>query len=393
MILFTILFALINLVVIYYLVQPAVLRLLAKNKKVSSRPATGADRDFAIMLPVYKDPSLIPFLVDSLLKQSYKNFHVYVIADECPLNGPRIKHEKVSWLIPSAPLRSKIKSIELGIENMERQHDVLLIFDNDNVVDPKFLENMNDSFKRGYKVVQGLVKAKNQENNIARMDEAGFQFYHAIDRKYRKALGLSAHINGLGIGIDMQLYRDITYRSHVGGFDKKLQAEMVILEQIDFREDAIVYDEKVSDEKQLQSQRTRWTFTYFHYFGNSLKVMKKGLMALDIDRIVFGLNLLRLPLFLLVSLAGLLTLSNLLLGNYIMALTTITAMITFAWSFVTIIRENANNPELVKSLRSLPVFIKNQFIGLLNIRKAQKSFMVTQHNAQSKIEDVLQKAA
>lgn len=381
-----------HVVIIYYLLQPILLKIISGFGHPQERVPVDKDKDFAVVLPVYKDASLIPYLIDSLLQQSYDKFQIYVVADDCPLNTPRFQHPKVSWIIPSSPLKSKIKSIDFAIENFERDHNVLVIFDNDNVVDKNFLYCMNDSFIRGYKVVQGLVKAKNQDNNIARLDEAGFQFYHAIDRKYRNRLGLSSHINGLGIGIDMNLYREISYQTHVGGFDKKLQAEMIMRESIDFREDAVVYDEKVSDEKQLKSQRTRWTFTYFHYFGISMKVLMKGIRKLDMDRVLFGINLLRLPLFLLISLAIVIGVVDLAMGNYYYAISILTSSLVFAYSFFAIVWDSSDGKQGMQTMKAVPTFVKNQFLGLLQMNKARKSFLVTSHHAKSKIEDIVQKA-
>ena len=56
--------------------------------------------------------------------------------------------------------------------------------------------------------------------------------------------GLSSAILGLGIAIDLDLYKEIFYKDSLGGFDKRLQIQLVQkVKQIGFAKDCIVYED------------------------------------------------------------------------------------------------------------------------------------------------------
>src|SRR5437763_5877129 len=86
-----------------YLALPFLFLLVYLFKKLSGtqyninqRPTVFTrDFDFAAIITAHKDMRLVPALVDSILKQKYLNYIIYVVADGCdtvnlPLNQVNI---------------------------------------------------------------------------------------------------------------------------------------------------------------------------------------------------------------------------------------------------------------------------------------------------------------
>ena len=265
-------------IIAFYLLQPVFLLIIHFLKKIiapyksplNRKPKVDKEFDFAAIITAHQDTRFIPPLVDSLLKQNYTRFHIYIVADACDINELHFEDPRVSLLKPEKDFNVKIKSIQFAVDNFTRKHDALVIFDSDNLAHPDYLSVLNKYFQQGFRAVQTQMLSKNTTTIYSRLDSIGHIYHTFLERKMRMELGLSAHILGLGIAIEIELYKEIMYKDRLGGFDKKLQADMVKrIPRLAYAEEAIVFDEKVDDGKTLEKQRTRWLFTYFHYFRDN----------------------------------------------------------------------------------------------------------------------------
>ncbi len=320
------------LLFLIHLMLPSAQKLLERHypKKVNK------EFDFAAIITAHQDVKLIPPLIDSFLKQDYRNFIVYIIADDCDITG-LYSDEKIRIIKPEIPFYSKIKSIHFAVESFERKHDALIIFDSDNLVHPKYLTILNGYFQRGFRAVQTHMLSKNFASTYARLDSVGHIYNTFLERQVKMELGLTSAILGLGIATDLDLYNEIMYTNKLGGFDKKLQVQLAKkLPTIAFAADAIVYDEKVDSGEALQKQRTRWIFTYFTYFKDSLGLFINGLITLHPGRLLLGINMLRPPLFLTLSAAVFMAIVALFLKPVI-GIIWIVILVVFAINFVLII--------------------------------------------------------
>src|SRR5690349_22254027 len=79
--------------------------------------------------------------------------------------------------------------------------------------------------------------------------------------------------------------------------------------KIAYAREAIVYDEKVETGEAVETQRSRWLYSYFQNLPNSLGFLFRGLVTLHFNRFYFGFVTAALPLFLQVALAFLFTLA------------------------------------------------------------------------------------
>ncbi|MBP9119229.1 MAG: glycosyltransferase [Ignavibacterium sp.] len=393
------LFILAQLLVTFYIILPLLFILvfslsrLFKLKTSFEKSKIHLDKDFkfSIVITAYRETKFILPLIDSIKRQNYQNFMVYIVADDCQDQIPNLLDNRINVIIPESPLHSKIKSIDFAVSKMDNETDAIIIFDADNLIHPDFIQTINNYFKKGFKVVQSNFKPKNIETHFARMDAIGDMFNFFMEREVRMYIGISSCIWGAGIAIDYDLYKKVEYTKFLGGFDKKLQSYLVqSVRHIAFAPTAILYDEKISSGASLEKQRTRWIRSYFDYFKENLSILLKGFRKKKINLIFFGFLTLRPPLFLVLSLGFLFTLINFFIDVNIFYIW-LCILLSFVLSFVTIILIKSRNIKYLKSLLFLPLLIFRQFIALFNIKKAKKTFLPTEHTALIYITDILKK--
>lgn len=380
-----------------YLVLPFFFLLIYLFKKITKTQfdiskknlAYQKNFDFAAIVTAHKETLLVPALIDSLLKQNYKHYLIYIVADACDTGSLHYDDPKVVILKPDPDLNAKIRSIDYAINHFRRPHDALIIFDSDNLAHPHFLLSLNQYFQRGFKAVQTNLLPKNTDSLFARVDAIGNTFSNFIEREIRMELGLSSAIWGSGIAIETSLYKQVVYDSLLGGFDKRVQADIVKqTPQIAFAKEAIVYDEKINNGPSLQKQRTRWLYAYFKYFTLSLKTFLLGLKRLNSNLVFFGFVNLRPPFFIIFFLGFAIAILNYWI-NYPLFLCWIILLSIFTLSFLAIILLKANNSKTFWSVFFMPVFVLYQLAALIRMRKAGKTFLKTEHSKLIYIEDLL----
>jgi cellulose synthase/poly-beta-1,6-N-acetylglucosamine synthase-like glycosyltransferase len=390
-------FVLIQILLAIFLLLPLALliihyirKMLVGDRSPLDRPAKiEKDFSFAAIVTAHQDTRLIPPLVDSLIRQTYGNLRVYVVADDCDISGLGFEDPRVSVIRPEPALHAKIKSIGLAIDKFKEPHDVLVIFDSDNLVHPKYFEYLNKYFQQGYRAVQTHMLSKNIDSTYARLDSIGHIYNTFLERQMRMELNLSACILGLGIAIDTRLYHEIMYRNTLGGFDKKLQADIVkSIPQLAFAKEAIVYDEKVEDGQTLEKQRTRWIFAFFQYFGVNWDIFLTGLKRFDFKLMYFGFILLRPPLFIVVGLAFLFAGINFFIHPFISMLWLLTLFL-FALGFVLIIATQSRQKGMTATLLHVPLVVVRQAKAMLRMNKAAKNFLKTEHSKVVYIDELL----
>ncbi|RYY53559.1 MAG: glycosyltransferase [Chitinophagaceae bacterium] len=366
------------------------LRKLFRAKGYGEKKPLLTDREFefGLIITAHEETEFITPLVDSILKQTYGRFAIYVVADKCDISGLKFTDPRVNVLRPEDPLNSKIRSINYGISHFRPGIDAMIILDADNLLHPLFLATMNTYFRKGYRAVQADFKPKNTDSHFARMDAIGDVFNFFVEREMRMELGLSAAIWGSGIAVDLELYREVEYSSHLGGFDKKLQAHLLQrVPQIGFAREAVLYDEKIDSGASLETQRTRWINAQFKYMKIGFRLMLEGIRKGSFNIAYVAFVTIRPPLFLLLLIAffitGLSFLIDLRLGFVWVGL-----LLLFGLSFAGIVFVKGR--KLAGTLFMIPVFMMRQVFAFAKIGRANKSFMKTTHTKVMYIEEVLQ---
>lgn len=381
-----VLWVLVQILIGYNLVFPVFLlfinSLRTKGKYLS--PEIDREADYAIIVTAYEQTQQVPDVVNSLLKVDYSNYMIYVVADKCDISGLHFDDERVVILRPETTLASNTRSHFYAIKNFRRPHERLTIIDSDNLTDRAYLKKLNVWFDNGFKAVQGLRAAKNLDTTYARLDAARDIYYHYYDGKMLFGAGSSATLSGSGMAFTTALYVECLGHLDVSGagFDKVLQNAIVNRgERIAFAEDAIVYDEKTTGTDQLVNQRARWINTWFKYFSLGFNLVFKGLTGFNWNQLLFGLVLLRPPLFIFLILSVFLGFINLFFAP-VAAVLWLLGLIIFVGGFMLALINSHTDKRIFESLKNIPFFMFYQVISLLKSKRANQISVATKHSYQ-----------
>ncbi len=373
-----------QLLIGYNLVLPVLFYLIylfSNKKKGTIQKQPQQEADYAIIVTAYEYTGMLPSVINSLLHVNYPHFLIYVVADKCDISDLHFEDERVILLQPPEVLASNTKSHFYAIRHFKRRHDRLTIIDSDNLVDAEYLNQLNLFFDAGFLAVQGQRKARNLNTTLACLDAARDLYYHYYDGKVLFQIGSSATLAGSGMAFTVPLYRECLEHLDIqgAGFDKVLQAAIVDRgHRIAYAPDAIVFDEKTSYPGQLVKQRARWINTWFRYFRFGFSMIYNGITHLSRNRFLFGLVLLRPPLFIFL----LLSIACLLVSIFIAPLTALVwlaGLFLFVTGFLIALLNSDTDTRIYKSLKNIPGFVFYQVVSLYKVRKANRYSVSTPH--------------
>ena len=392
-----IIWIIVQVVLGFNLIFPIVLYLfysLGKKDTIGNNPVLpGAENDYAIIVTAYEQTDSIKAVVESILTLKYSNYIVYIVADKCDVSNLIFEDKRVVVLRPEQTLSSNTRSHFYAINRFVRPHTYLTIIDSDNLVHPDYLIQLDKYFNAGFKAVQGIREAKNLDTTYACLDGARDIYYHFYDGKVLFGIGSSATLSGSGMAFTTALYRESLEHLDVtgAGFDKVLQSAIIGKnERIAFTDKAIVYDEKTSQSDQLVNQRARWINTWFKYFKLGFKLIGAGIKNFSKNQFVFGLVLLRPPLFIFLILS-----MFCLFINFWISITAVVvwaiSFLLFVTGFILALRHSHTDARIYKSLQNIPIFMFYQLVSLYNSRRANKRSVATRHFHEKSINDLMKK--
>lgn len=359
--------------------------------KKGENKADDQESDYAVIVTAYEQTDMLPAVVNSLLAMNYSNYLVYIVADKCDISGLRFNSDKVILLRPEQVLAGNTRSHFYAINRFRRPHGRLTIIDSDNLVHPDYLKELNLYFEKGFTAVQGVRQAKNLNTTYACLDAARDIYYHFYDGKILFELGSSATLAGSGMAFTIELYRQCLEHLDINGagFDKVLQAAIVEKNlRIAFAEKAVVYDEKTAAATQLVSQRARWINTWFRYFTLGFKLMAQGIRNASRNQFLFGVILVRPPLFIFLILSVIFMVINLFLHSWF-AIAWLAGMLLFVTGFVIPLLKPGIDVRIYRSLVNIPRFMFLQVLSLMKMRNASKKSVASKHSFSTGIDDVM----
>ncbi len=244
-----------------YLLFMALCGRLIKNKKFS--PAFPKHR-IAVLIPCFKEDLIIR---DTALKARQHNypseqFSVTVIAD-------KLKPETVEALrmIPvevlEVDLNMKSRSLHQALETSGvMDSELVMILDSDNIMAAGCLEKVNAAYGAGYQAIQCHRTAKNKNTAVALLDAMSEEININLFRRGPAAAGLSAAPIGSGMAFQTTLIREIFSLPQIlenPGEDREIDMQLMARGiEMEFIDDAWVYDEKVASAGVFEKQRVRW---------------------------------------------------------------------------------------------------------------------------------------
>jgi cellulose synthase/poly-beta-1,6-N-acetylglucosamine synthase-like glycosyltransferase len=360
------------------------------------KPSTG-ETDFGLIITAYKDITITLPLVDSLLKQHYDKYHIYLVADSCEIAGLKFHSDKISVLKPETSLGSKVKSILYAISNYVRPHKITMVFDPDNVAHPDVLARLDAFFVNGYFAVQGRRGPKNLDSMYACLDALGEYYYNHTQRLVPYMMGSSAPIAGSGMAINTDIYVEILHEIEeenrhqkvIVAEDKLLQSKLVDRGlRIGYDRDAVIYDEKIASGYQAERQRTRWLNSYFKHLKDSLAIVGKGILKFDFNEFFFGLVITTPPIIIMVMYSLLFLVVDLFI-DIRFSIAWVIAGCIFVFNFILAPLLHKPEKEIWKALPGIPSFMFNQILALFRLKRSNSDFMVTEKTKMLYIDDIL----
>ena len=221
-------------------------------------------KKIAILIPCYKEDMIIPDTASSAAIHDYpKNrFTVTVIADKLrPATISELRQIPVRVL--EVDLDMKSKSLHAALETMlEPDEEIVMILDADNIMGPGCLEKVNAAFQNNCRAVQCHRTAKNKNTPVAWLDAISEEINVNLFRRGPALLGLSAAPIGSGMAFETALIREIFSSEEIlrsPGEDREIDMQLMRRQiKMEFIDDALVYDEKVSSAGVFEKQRVRW---------------------------------------------------------------------------------------------------------------------------------------
>lgn len=252
---------------ILYLAVFAIASLFYKHSEI---PKARTRNRFIILIPVHKNGTGAEHTVLSALGQSYPQrlFDITVISDHLDeISNFRIAQQPVTLLTPNFKKGSRAKSLQLAINNLPqfKIYDIVVILNGGNIVEPDFLERMNDAYESaGTKAIQAHRLSQNRDTASARLSAIFEEINNSIFRRGHITLGLSAASAGTAMAFDFNWFKE-NIKTVTTAFDDK-ELEIRLLRQhiyIDYFDDIMVFEEKARNAEDFNRQRRRWLLSQF----------------------------------------------------------------------------------------------------------------------------------
>ena len=254
-----------------------------KEDRVAIHAAALTNRmtKFLILYPAYNEDRVIINAVEHFLEQDYPDdlYTVAVISDHMqPETNAYLKNLPITLLQPTFEKSSKAKAMQYAINEIPETFDNVVVLDADNVVRPEFLSQLNVLCSI-YDAIQCHRCAKNANNDVAVLDGASEEINNTIFRKAHNRLGLSSALIGSGMCFDYELFKKNVFQLSTAGEDREMEALLLHQEVfIKYAPDIHVFDEKVSNQDNIQKQRMRWMTAQVQSLMSNLPKIPKALI-------------------------------------------------------------------------------------------------------------------
>lgn len=264
---------------------------LASRSAVFPKKKSKQQHRYAILIPARDESKVIEALLISIEKQSMpvSSCDVYVIVEDKNDKTVEIVKKHKMQIVYRQDLTKKRKGYALDdaiqeIRKQEKQYDAYFIFDADNVLDPKFLEEMTTSIDAGYDIGLGYRNTKNGNDSVyAAVSSLTFSMINTLgnDNKCRHHKTLT--ISGTGfyiLGKWIDKWKGYPFVSLTEDYELTMYATLHDLTTT-YNKKAIFYDEQPNSYQATITQRTRWVRGYFDTRRQYMKVLKAKMAKKD----------------------------------------------------------------------------------------------------------------
>lgn len=280
--------------------------------------------NFAILIPARNESIVIKQLLDSISEQTYpkKLITTFVIADNCTDDTAQVAKEKNVIVLEreNNELRGKGYALDYLFEYIKANYskddfDGYFVFDADNILEKKYIEEMNKGFSDGYEILTSYRNSKNYGDNWV---SAGYALWFLRESKYlnnsRFLLNTSCAISGTGFLFSKKIaQKNNGWKFYLLTEDLEFTASSVIDgEKIGYCNDAIFYDEQPTKFYQSWKQRMRWARGYLQVYGKHGADMIKGAFKGSFS--CYDMSMSTMPAIVLTILCFIINIVNVIIG-------------------------------------------------------------------------------
>lgn len=258
----------------------------------SETPKAKNQNRFIILIPSYKSGKSVEMTVNSILGQTYPQrlFDVTVIADhENEITMFHLAQQPVTLLTPNFDKSSRTKSLQLAINNLPqfKIYDVVIILDAGDVVEPEFLDQMNDAYESaGTKAIQAHKVSLNRDTVSARLSAVFEEINNSIFRRGHICIGLSAAISSSGMVFNFEWFKQQILAAKINWADKELEALLLRHHiYVDYFDNIMVYGEKARQAEEFNRQHRNWIITKWKAILRNLRYLPKAIFQKHYDMI------------------------------------------------------------------------------------------------------------
>ncbi len=353
---------------------------LKRDKKIPLK-----NRKFIVLIPGYREDSVIIDVANEALKQDYgrENYEVAIIADGFKKETlSALKKIDVKVFEVQLKFSTKSRALNAALDQLDDSYDVAVVLDADNIMAPDFLSKINAAFDNGYIAVQGHRIAKNMDTDFAILDAVSEEMNNHIFRKGHRVLRFSSALIGSAMAFDYTYFKKMMKEVEVvGGFDKEIEVRLLSEKQkIEYLPDAFVYDEKVPNAKVFTKQRRRWLSAQVHYFGKSFfPALTAFLLHGNLDYFNKALQFILLPRIMLITLLFLILVIHAILAPIFYFYAWLFVFVLCLMVFSLAIPGYFYRINTLRAISRLPYGIILMFLSLLKLKNSNKEFLHTKH--------------
>lgn len=231
---------------------------------------------YGVIICARNEANVIADLITSLKSQKYPSdlLDIYVVADNCTDNTAQISRKN------GAIVYERFNKSQVGkgyamdyffrkLINADKLKDYagFFVFDADNLVDPNFVKEMNNTFNSGdYSAITSYRNSKNFSSNWI---SAGYALWFLRESRFlnfpRQLLGTNCAISGTGFLLSSKVV------AQHGGWPFHLLTEDIEFsvncaiqgQRIGYCDSAVIYDEQPTCFAQSWRQRLRWSKGFY----------------------------------------------------------------------------------------------------------------------------------
>lgn len=231
----------------------------ARPEKPEAAIEDAGDFRFTVLIPAHNEQECICDVLDSLCRQTYRNFDAYVIADRC--TDATVKaasgFPEIKILEKASASACKGDALNYALDVLGKKlGDAVVILDADCTVNPEFLEKLNERYRRGSKAVMPDTDILNPYKSIV---TAWYTIYwkmvSEMSRRAHARLKLSGNLCGCGMSFRREYLRKTATITEDVEYFMLLGCEGI---RIDYAGEAKVYQEQPTTFRSMFDQLYRW---------------------------------------------------------------------------------------------------------------------------------------